>query len=577
MIKNEVNYDKFLLGLFSDFIKEVRDFQKSDLLKICYFISLLELCKFDEFQEELNKLQDDLEKRLLHFNLKLYIFNFIPSLYYLKFAQHEKNDYFEEFLSLCKDIVHFFNKIPDEPFCDFLRLNAYCLLFYNVPSFLTLKKLYAFDQECSSYLSLKKDLLKDVQEIADKYLDKKEDHDEMAIWKSLIFYLIGTVYSSLDLESKALQYYEKSLFYKVNIFALEAIIDIKAENEDTLDEAKSYLFSVQDKFKKEIEKTEYWTFFNTIGAMIYESENKKKAEEYYIKDIKIIECNRYKTINASYPYYNLAILKKDLKEYDCARKYLLEAYEILQNATGVKLEDKDFDNVIYFLDDFQDYLYELCDIDLLKGDISKNSDIKKSLNLLWNIVDIIDRNNFKDERASLRYDLALLESKYYNLKKNYEKAREVIESCLTTEENYLSNKQKSDLKSRLAYFYYKLEDTEKYIENITKALELDPKNETALKLIAQACIPKESKRFLGKEHWREIIPIGVVTLIFWGGIYFLGKVSYLKDFQLLIILITIPFIIVLLYPLINKIRLSHFEIELQSPEVPRKLSKKLEI
>ncbi len=106
---------------------------------------------------------------------------------------------------------------------------------------------------------------------------------------------------------------------------------------------------------------------------------------------------------------------------------------------------------------------------------------------------------------------------------------------------------------------------------------MDPNNETALKLVAQMGISKESKRFLGKEHWREIILIGVVTLILWGGIYFLGKVSYLKDFQLLIILTTIPLIIVLLYPLINKIRLSHFEIELQSPEVPRKLSKKLEI
>ncbi|MGB9811702.1 MAG: hypothetical protein ACPLSN_08370 [Dictyoglomus turgidum] len=452
MIKNEVNYDKFLLGLFSDFIKEVRDFQKSDLLKICYFISLLELCKFDEFQAELNKLQENLEKKLLHLNLKLYMFNFIPRLYYSKFTQHEKSDYFEEFLRLYEEIATFLNKTTDKPFFDFLKINIYNLLFYNVPLFLELNKLPAFSQKYISYLSLKEDLLKVVQEIANKYLDKKEDHDEMTIWKSLIFYLVGTAYFNLDLESEALQYYEKSLLHRVNIFALNEIIDIKAEDENTPNEAESYLFSLEDRFRIEIEKTEYWPFFNTIGT-IYENKNKKKAEEYYIKAIKIIERNKYKTIGSSYPYYNLALLKKDLKEYNCAKEYLLEAYEILQNATGVRLEEKNFDNVIYFLDDFRDYLYERCDIDLVKRDVSKDSDIRRSLNLLYLIIHITERDNLRNERANLKYDLALLESKYYDLKKDYEKAKEVIESCLTTEEDYLSDEQKSDLKSRLAYFF----------------------------------------------------------------------------------------------------------------------------
>ncbi len=80
-------YDNFLLGYF-DFIKKVENFQESDLLKICYFMSLLELNDFDKYEAEIDKLSENAEKNFLFLNLKLFTFNYIPS-YYLKFAQNK--------------------------------------------------------------------------------------------------------------------------------------------------------------------------------------------------------------------------------------------------------------------------------------------------------------------------------------------------------------------------------------------------------------------------------------------------------------------------------------------------------
>ncbi len=390
-------------------------------------------------------------------------------------------------------------EVPEKISFNFLKLNLYSLIYYNVSSFLELNKLPALFDETFSYLSLKKNTLNFVETIIDKYSTQNED-DEMRTRKFLIFYFVALLYDALDFKDKAIEYYEKSLFYKMNIFALDNLIDSLSEDDETLYEAQSYFLYAKNKFK--IDETEYWLFLTTI-ATLFEDENKRTAEEYYNKAIKIIENQKYKTIDASYPYFNLALLKKEFKDYKIAEQYFLKALDILQDATNIKLKKPIPNNITYFLEDFQDYLYEVCNVKILQNDKSLDKEFRKYSELIYRIIQITARNNLNDERASLKYDISLLESKYYDSKKNYKKAKAVIENCLTTEESYLSKEQKADLKARLAYFYYKMNDLERYKENILKALELDPENESALKLMAQISISRENTEFLSKKHIKK--------------------------------------------------------------------------
>jgi len=109
----------------------------------------------------------------------------------------------------------------------------------------------------------------------------------------------------------------------------------------------------------------------------------------------------------------------------------------------------------------------------------------------------------REQSASMNYDITLLKSKIYDIKKDYDEFIKVIEDCLKAEEGFLSKKQKSDLKSRLAYGYFNIHAFDKYYKLINEAIDLDPENYYILKLLASSSFPKKIS-FLSKDHRKEL-------------------------------------------------------------------------
>ncbi|WP_028842483.1 tetratricopeptide repeat protein [Thermodesulfovibrio yellowstonii] len=476
---SEEVFDLFLLGFFTEFIEEVKDKVKPEksLLKICYLDSLLELNRFDEYYEQLMKISDPAEKDLLTFYFKLFTFDFMPSYYYSKFAKSK--DYSIEFKELSKNFYKYVNKNLDSPYFHFIKLNICYEILSIISTFFNVYK-YPLNE----YIRIRIAILNSTKKIESKYLsDEFLKTEEENIWKALIFDWIGSVYSFYNtLKHKERFCYEKSISYKFNIFALTDLLDLIKEDEN--EDVKNYLKTAELSwnFYKSIEETEYHLYFRRRAELL-EREDKRKAEKNYYRAIDVIEKKiKYKTIAESYSYYNLALIKEEIEKYQIAEECIRKALEILQKATNININENFSEELLYFLEDFQDYLYEKCKIQIFQDKKENYNNTLKILNLICEKVNKLEYYNL---RASLEYDIALLKSKIYDSQKKYDNMIEYLEKCLDKEENYLSDEQKADLRARLAYGYYKISKFEKYYENINKSIELDSSNETALKLISQ--------------------------------------------------------------------------------------------
>ncbi len=567
----------FLLGFFSEFIDRLRNSLEPEisLTKICYLESLLNLNKFDEYYEEIEKTQNDAEKELLLLYFKFFTFDAIPSYYFSKFTEtRDYKDYYDEFEKLYKLYNEWIevnksnnrrvqmskalnNNIFSYSHVHFIRLRIYQLILKKIDNFFKLRKYYLED-----YVSVRNNILNFTKKIASEYDDLQSDSSQQDqenqenIWQALIFDCIGAVYSYYDnLKHKERLYYEKSISCKFNIFALTDLIDTLIDDNE-ITKAKDIIKGAQSTKVFDIEETQYYSYFDS-KARLFEKENQEKTEENYYKAFKIIKEFKYKTIANSYPYYNFALDKDENKEYETAERYFSEALEILQEASGIGLNGKIIDeNFIYFLDDFRDYLYEICKVQIAQ---SKNEPYSNTLRYIVSLRDTL--NEYPYLKADLDYDIAILKSKIYDSKKQYDKMIEEIEELeknLEKEKLYLSPEYQADLRARLAYGYLQIQNIDKYNENIQKTIELDPSNKLALKLMAQFKNP--TTRLFSKDHWKHIYWMSLITL---GSFGLIALIYEMPPNPLIIITILVPFYIVILYPIINFIRIGKFEISLK--------------
>lgn len=565
----EVIYDLYLYGFFTEVIDEIKHIQlQEDLLKFCYLDSLLELNKFDEFYEEIQKTPNNIERNLLTFWLKLFTFNMIPSYHYSKFS--ETKDYYKEFQKLSEDFYSHIGIDSDSPYFNLIKLIICDFVLDIIDAFF---KVYKYS--LSEYTRIREHILRFVEEIESKYSNfvNDEKYDENSIWKALIFDYIGAIYSYYDSKNKEKLCYERSMSYRFNIFALTDLIDCLEEDESE-DEAFDYLKTAELswKFDRPIKGSEYYPYFS-IKAQLLEKENKKEAERNYYRAIEIIERNmKYKTIPESYPYYNLGLLKNDNEEYLVAENYFEKAIRILEEATDIRLSENISENITYFLNDFQDYLYEICRTQILQKEIKKEIDYNKTLDTLNYIAELTNKLGYDALKASLKYDIALLYSKIYDSQKKYKKMIEQLEGCLANEENYLSDEQEAHLRAILAYGYIRTSNFEKYEENISKSLDLNPKEKTALKLIAQTKV--SGVEFISKNHFNLLWKTVAATSILMSILTLLYKLLFLELPSFLLFLITGSWILivctVLLYPLISHFKIGPLEAKMKELEIPGK-------
>jgi tetratricopeptide (TPR) repeat protein len=487
-------YDAFLLGFFTDFLNRIDELPSSDLKEFCRVEALNYLNKFDECLEYTKN------NPLMFFSFKLFVFEWFPKFYNEKFLKVD--NYFEHFKDILlkefydtinKDKILKSNPLAEVVICDIL---LYMLDISNQ----FFESGFCFPE----YLKLKKDIFNWLKQIEQRHTDSYEENiseEENKIWKALIFERIGQIYSYYD-KNKEKLYYELSLSCKPNVFASNDIINFNGEDND--EEVWDYLecFKKQWKYFKPIEDTEYYPIFNSI-ADLGDTHNitLQEQEKYYLLAIKIVEQMKYKTIIESYPFYNLALLLEEKKNFEKAEFYLKEAIRILEQACDIKITDVDDINKLFlFIDDFQDYLYELCKCQIYQ---KQKKSYKKTLSLMEDIRGKLDTLSRK-QSASMNYDITLLKSKIYDIKEDYDEFIKVIEDCLKAEEGFLSKEQESDLKSRLAYGYFNINAFDKYYKLITEAINLDPKNNYILKLLASSSFPKEIS-FLSKDHLKMIL------------------------------------------------------------------------
>jgi tetratricopeptide (TPR) repeat protein len=488
-------YDAFLLGFFTDFLNRINELPSSDLKEFCRVEALNYLNKFDECLEYTKN------NPLMFFSFKLSVFKWFPKFYNEKFLKVD--NYFEHFKDiLLKEFYATINKdkiLKSNPLAEVVICDIFVYM-------LDISNQFFESRLCfPEYLKLKKDIFNWLKQMEQRHTDSYEENiseEENKIWKALIFERIGQVYSYYD-ENKEKLYYELSLSCKPNIFALDDIINYFNE-EDNDEEAWNYLecFKKQWKYFKPIEETEYYPIFNSI-ADLGDTHNitLQEQEKYYLLAIKIVERMEYTTILESYPFYNLALLLEERKDFKKAEFYFQEAKKILEQACDIKIVNiDDISKLLYFIDDFQDYLYELCKCQIYQ---KQKKSYEKTLSLMEDIRGKLDTLS-KEQSASMNYYITLLKSKIYDIKKDYDEFIKIIEDCLKAEEGFLSKELESDLKSRLAYGYFNINAFDKYYKLITEAIDLGPKNEYILKLLALSSFPKEIS-FLSKDHLKMIL------------------------------------------------------------------------
>jgi tetratricopeptide (TPR) repeat protein len=572
-------YDAFLLGFFTDFLNRIDKLSPSDLKEFCRVEALNYLNKFDECLEYTKN------NPLMFFSFKLSVFEYFPKFYNEKFLKVD--NYFEHFKDiLLKEFYDTINKdkiLKSNPLSEVVICDIFVYM-------LDISNQFFESRLCfPEYLKLKKDIFNWLKQMEQRHTDSYEENisEENKIWKALIFERIGTVYSYYD-KNKEKLYYELSLSCKPNVFALNDIINFNEEDND--EEAWNYLecFKKQWNYFKPIEDTEYYPIFNSI-ADLGDTHNitLQEQEKYYLLAIKIVEQMKYKAITESYPFYNLALLLEERKDFKKAEFYLKEAKKILEQACDIKIANiDDISKLLYFIDDFQDYLYELCKCQIYQ---KQKKSYEKPLSLMEDMRGKLDTLS-REQSASINYYITLLKSKIYDIKKDYDEFIKIIEDCLKAEEGFLSKKQKSDLKSRLAYGYFNINAFDKYYKLITEAIDLDPENEYILKLLASLSFLKEIS-FLSKDHRKELrksFIISAIILMLPIAIFFnfciflifrkkdLNSLQFDTFLQILnspfsiicFILAAIVFLIAFIRPIISKIEIKGIGIQFKEYELP---------
>jgi tetratricopeptide (TPR) repeat protein len=76
--------------------------------------------------------------------------------------------------------------------------------------------------------------------------------------------------------------------------------------------------------KQDIQETK-GRIYNLVGMLYYRKKDYKNSEEYYLKAIALGE--KLNSVQTQVYKYNLAVLYKDMKDYDKFEKYLKEAIE----------------------------------------------------------------------------------------------------------------------------------------------------------------------------------------------------------------------------------------------------------
>jgi len=568
-------YDAFLLGFFTDFLNRIDELPSSDLKEFCRVEALNYLNKFDECLEYTKN------NPLMFFSFKLSVFEWFPKFYNEKFLKVD--NYFEHFKDiLLKEFYDTINKdkiLKSNPLAEVVICDIFVYMLEISNQFFESRLCFP------EYLKLKKDIFNWLKQIEQRHTDSYEENiseEENKIWKALIFERIGQVYSYYD-KNKEKLYYELSLSCKPNVFALNDIINFNGEDND--EEAWDYLecFKKQWKYFKPIEDTEYYPIFNSI-ADLGDTHNitLQEQKKYYLLAIKIVERMEYKTISESYPFYNLALLLEEKKDFKKAEFYLQEAKKILEQACDIKIANiDDISKLLYFIDDFQDYLYELCKCQIYQ---KQKKSYEKTLSLMEDMRGKLD-TLFREQSASINYYITLLKSKIYDIKEDYDEFIKIIEDCLKAEEGFLSKKQESDLKSSLAYGYFNINAFDKYHKLITEAIDLDPENEYILKLLASSSFPKEIS-FLSKDHCKELGKSSIISAIILMLLTTIFLIFRNKDLNSLLqldtflqilnspfgiigsILAAAIFLITFIRPIISKIEIKGIGIQFKEYELP---------
>ncbi|AEE14723.1 Tetratricopeptide TPR_1 repeat-containing protein [Thermodesulfobium narugense DSM 14796] len=578
-------YNAFLFGFFTDFLKSSEDLPDSSLKDFCRLESLFWLNDFDEYFEYIKELssKDASIGYLLEFNFKLFTLNLIPKIYVEKIKKSDNYEYQKEFKSLLPEFYRILEKPLDKDistFCLKVLLDIFCYILGIAKNLFSIKEI-----PFSEYIKLKTNIFTKVQQIESEFQNQNFDSEEYRIWQALIYKGIADVYSYYDEFSHMERlYYEKSLSVRENIFALLDLVDYIYSDDDKY-EAWNYLknFEKYFNYEKVLNETKYLIYFDT-KAQFSEYQSKQELKDNYLKAIRLIEKMKYKTISESYFYYNLGLSLEDEKDYLRSEENFNKALEILKNACQIpdlsyKSNTKNRKNLIYFLYDFEDYLYELC---LCQINLNKLEDYEETLGNMENIKNELSSQGYQEEKADISYDITLLKVKNFenNLekdKKGYKELIEIIEKCLVENKVLLSNEQKAKLKVRLAIVYLENDSLDKYNELIKKAIDLDPDNKAVLKIIGMK--NQQKTKFLSNEHWWEIaksfsIPVVIFILIF--AIVCLSENYFVPELPGLIYTLFIVIVIVycllpvitFIYPIISRISISNVAIDFA--DIPHK-------
>ena len=526
-------HDAFLLGCFTDCLKNLNNQDSQTDLELYYRLqSLCYLNKFNEYNQLINSFEEnpeakqfliktleldianiDIITKMLRFSFKLFAFDYSPKVCgEFKLFSNNKT-YCDNFNDLLKE----FNEIQDKiQWGKILKNSFFVAVLLDVFSYiLGISKTFfeKFGENKSiafACLDIKRKIFSLLQEIEQYYsndYNNEENKEESIIWKLLISYLIGDVYYYYSgFKFKEILLYEQSLSLKPNVFALDRILNYYNDNKKE-EVALSYFKNFEKTINscKSLIETEYYPLLGSIAEIDGIGFDKN---EIYERIISFIENLESKTIAESYPYYNFALLKQEKNNFKDAENYLEKAKKILEETCELsnisELGQKDKEILIYFIDDVRDYLYELCKCQINQK--NKRS-YKSTIKILENVKSVLPNGRKKTQTD---YDITFLESKIADSEKDYKKLVKTIENFLNNKENYISKKEKSELKSRLAYGYLKLQDLEKYNSLIKEAIELDHENKFALQLISM--VPQQTE-FLSKTHIKEIAGSFIIACI----------------------------------------------------------------
>ncbi|MGD9901785.1 MAG: hypothetical protein AB7S47_00205 [Desulfurella sp.] len=266
-------HDTFLLGFFTDCLNNLDNQGSHTDLELYYRLqSLFYLNKFDKYYEFIQHFEENPEvkqfqfitsldttypyiiAKMLRFSFKLFAFDYSPKVCSeLKLFSNDKTYYdnFNELLKEFNEIQYKMQKgknIQNELFVVVL-LGIFSYILGISETFF--EKFRENKTIAFPYLDIKRKIFSMLQEIEQYYYNdynNKENKEESVIWKSLILYLIGDVYSYYDeFKFKEILLYEQSLSLKPNVFALDRILNYYID-----DEKEEFALSYFKNFEKTI-------------------------------------------------------------------------------------------------------------------------------------------------------------------------------------------------------------------------------------------------------------------------------------------------------------------------------------